>query len=215
MKKGKSMRRKPILLRSILKRKEKTIIIGVMGTHPGVGVTHTAIMLCQYLSKEKYVETAYLEMNQRNEINYLHGAKLGVENGTVVEDLFDIENITFYKNVTSERFITLYNQKYMYCILDLGSDFSQNQEEFLRCDIKILVGSLAEWKRPYTFQCIYAKRHLPGFEYWLHLIVFGQRKDMKIASSELGIRMNGIGYEPDPFLLKGENKKLFQKLLFP
>ncbi len=195
-----------MLLRSILRR-EKAIRIGVMGTHPGVGVTHTAVMLCQYLSKYKRFRTAYLELNQNDEISYLHEP--------MTKEQFQISRITFCRNVALEELIALYNQDYEYYILDLGIDFSQNQEEFLRCDIKILIGSLTEWKRHYTFGCINHKRYLPGFEHWVHLINLGQAKDIKIASSQLGIRIDGIGYEPDPFVLNQYTKKLFEKLLFP
>lgn len=208
------MGRKSILLRSILKRR-KTIKIGILGTHSGVGVTHTAIMLCQYLSRNKRYTSVYLEVNKSNEIGYLYGAELGIESIAISQEPFEIRKTIFYNNLTLDELVTLYNQEYEYYILDLGVDHVNNQEEFLRCDIKILVGSLTEWKRHYTFKCINHNRQLPGFEHWIHLMVFGQVKDIKIACSEWGIRAYGIGYEPDPFVLNRNTKELFQKLLSP
>lgn len=195
--------------------KNDKVVIGLIGTHKGVGVTHFGIMLSNYLSKHKRLKTAYLEMNEEDDIKYLlYAYESNMDKPKEVKE-FNIFNTTYYKNVRDPEFIKILNERYEYFILDFGMDFNRNKNEFLRCDVKLVIGSTTEWKRDYLFRFIENKRELPSFPYWKYLIVFGQKKDLRIASSELHIKLNCVGYEPDPFLLSKETKELFQKIIFP
>lgn len=197
------------------KRKSDKIVIGLIGTHKGVGVTHLGIMLSNYLSKHKGFRVAYLEMNMEDDIKYLLYAFESDMDKLCEVNQFSIFNTTYYKNVRDPELIKILNEDYEYFILDFGTDFNKNKNELLRCDVKLVIGSLTEWKRQYLVQFIDNKRELPSFSNWKYLIVFGQRKDLIIASSEFHIKLNRIGYEPDPFLLSKESKDLFQKLIYP
>lgn len=197
------------------KRKSNKIVIGLIGTHKGVGVTHLGIMLSNYLSKHKGFRVAYLEMNREDDIKYLLYALEEDMDKLCEANHFSIFNTTYYKNVRDPELIEILNEDYEYFILDFGTDFNKNKNELLRCDVKLVIGSLTEWKRKYLVQFIDNKRELPSFSNWKYLIVFGQRKDLRIASSEFHIKLNQIGYEPDPFLLSKESKDLFQKLIYP
>lgn len=210
------MKKNPILFNHILKSSIKSdkIVIGIIGTHHGAGVTHSGIMLSNYLDKYKGVKTAYLEMNHEDELKFLNYAYEGIPDDQEEKKEFVIHNTTYYENVREQDFIQLINLNYQYFILDFGTDYKKDNNEFLRCDIKIVIGSLTEWKRQYLFQFIDSKRQLPGFASWRFLIVFGQKNDLRMASRELHMKLDYIEFEPDPFLLSKESVKLFQRLLF-
>lgn len=208
------MKKTPMLVNRIMSgsKSPEKIVIGLMGTHKGVGVTHTGIMIANYLSKWKRYKTAYLEMSGEDDIKYLWHAYENGEMSSTKRD-FQIYHTTYYKNVREQDLIKILNEDYKYFIMDFGAEFSKNEIEFLRCDIKLVLGSLAEWKRHFLFHFIQNKSLLPGFSQCKYLIVFGQDKDIRIASRELHVHLDAIGYTPDPFLLDKEDKILLQKII--
>lgn len=210
------MKKNPILLRNIISGSVKTEkkVIGLIGTHKGAGVTHTSIMLASYLSKSKSYKVAYLEMCDEDDIKHLLYAWDDWDE-PLEERQFCIYNTTYYRNVREPELIRILNEEYEYFILDFGTDFNKNKSEFLRCDLKLVIGSLTEWKRQKLFQFIENKKELPGFSNWKYLMVFGQMNDMRIASNELHIKLKSLGFEPDPFLISSKTKELFRKLIFP
>lgn len=211
------MKKNPILIRNIIRGRKKPdkIVIGLIGTHKGAGVTHTSIMLANYLSRCRGFKTAYLEMNEEDDIKHLLYAYENNGDKFYEKRKFKIYTTTYYRNVREKDLIEILNEEYEYFILDFGMDFNKNKSEFLRCDLKLVIGSLTEWKRHTLFWFVKSKKELPGFLYWKYLIVFAQKTDIKIASNELHLKLDSIGYEPDPLLLSKETKELFQKIIFP
>lgn len=209
------MKKAPMLMNHIIsgRKKPDQFVIGLIGTHRSVGVTHTGIMIANYLSKWKGFRTAYLEMNDEDDMKHLWYAYEHRDSFSKKE--FQIYHTTYYRNVREPDLIKILNEDYEYFIMDFGADFSKNESEFLRCDIKLVIGSLTEWKRHFLAQFIENRLLLPGFAHCRYLIVFGQGKDMRMASRELHVHLDSIGYAPDPFLLNKENRTLFQKIIFP
>lgn len=211
------MKKNPILISNIVRGKKRTdkVVIGIVGTHTGVGVTHTGIMLSNYLSEHKSVKTAYLEMNEEDDFKHLLYAYERCTEETMEQNHFHINHTTYYKNVRDSELVTIFNEDFEYLILDFGTEFNKNRSEFLRCDIKLVIGSLTEWKRHELFEFVEENSEMPGFVHWKYLIVFGQKRDLRIASHELHTKLEWIGFEPDPYVLSKESIKVFQKIIFP
>lgn len=59
---------------------------------------------------------------------------------------FRLHGVDYYPNLAPDAVPRLLNMGYDYLILDLGSLNESAAAEFLRCDRKIVLGSLALWK---------------------------------------------------------------------
>lgn len=62
----------------------------------------------------------------------------------------------YYPCVKGTEIPALLNLNYDYLILDMGSQSEADLSEFLRCDRKLILGSLAPWKT-YSYQGIFHK----------------------------------------------------------
>ena len=59
--------------------------------------------------------------------------------------VFDIHGVDYYPDITPDELPELYNQGYHILLLDFGSFNECCINEFLRCDRKLVIGSLAPW----------------------------------------------------------------------
>ena len=139
------------------------ITIGILGCHPGAGVTQLAISLGTYCASRRRLRTACLELHKRSELarlipesalaDSIHRHALQCSKAPDAADTskaeffhFRLHGVDYYPNLAPDAVPRLLNMGYDYLILDLGSLNESAAAEFLRCDRKIVLGSLALWK---------------------------------------------------------------------
>ena len=179
--------------------------IGILGCSPGSGVTHLAIALCTYCASKQKKKCAYLELHGRNEISQLISeAKLrapGVQNRPRIR----LCGVDYYPNVTASEVPTLLNLGYDCLILDVGALDEGLLSEFLRCDRKLILGSLAPWKSwkyEAFFQKITDDINLgEGFDY---LVQTGSTKELASFSKTHHIKMQVVPFIKNPFHIEKE-----------
>ena len=59
--------------------------------------------------------------------------------------IFNIHGVDYYPDVTPDELPGLYNQGYQILLFDFGNFGECCIHEFLRCDRKLVIGSLAPW----------------------------------------------------------------------
>ena len=120
--------------------------IGVYGIHRMSGATCIAIQLALYLKRrEKKASVAILEMSGREDFLWLESWYFGLDPGECTDDSFSIKGVDFFKGITQEKALKLYNSGYDYLVLDLGSG-SAARKELLGCGRKLVTGSGAPWR---------------------------------------------------------------------
>ena len=121
--------------------------IGVYGIHRMAGTTCTAIGLALSLKKRwgRKVSVAILEMSGKEDFEKLEDWYFGTDEDTDTKEVFTIRGVDFWKNITEERALSLYNRGYDYLILDLGSG-ERMKKELLRCQEKLVIGSGVPWR---------------------------------------------------------------------
>lgn len=194
-------------IKQLKSRKEK-YIIGIAGTESGVGTTHFAIMLAEFLTDIRGEKTALLELNQKRDFQKIQ--KLIKEEE---QDFFSIQEVTYFKEVKEEKLVYLFNMDYHYFILDFGKDLEQYKNEFLRCDKKMIIGSLIEWKRNSLFCFIEKYQNIFGNEDWNYFITFGQKKEIKEVSRLIKRKLWAINYVASPYCLSREIMEIFCKVI--
>ncbi|NLK28308.1 MAG: hypothetical protein GX306_08210 [Clostridiales bacterium] len=205
------MYRRPMLLNKLKNRKYGTRqSIGLIGTHRGVGVTYTAFMLAFYLGEEMGKRTAFVECNRHHDMERIQSAYEWSREDT---SSFSFHQITCYKEVMSEGIAEIYNKNYESLIFDFGTDFGTNWNEFLRCNIKIIVGGMAQWNQKKLIELAAYYKDFNDRETWLYLIPCA---DSKVTSSLKKIivgKIHTIPFEKDPTKPSKNTIKLFRELL--
>ncbi len=206
------MQREPILMKKIKKEKvQGKFIIGLIGTHPGAGVTHLGIMLSNYFSEYLGCKTAFLECGSGSDFQYLQQYFYDPGEDIYNRDFFTIHRVTFYKKRNLQGIPEIIGDQYDCIVLDLGTDMVKNKSEFLRCDKKIVVSSLSVWKEHEMRQFIENTKHLRNSEQWTYVIPFTDHAAVNRVSKKLHRKVYGIPYEPDPFFLTVSVINYFQK----
>lgn len=189
------------------------LVIGILGTHKGCGVTHLGIMLANYLSHYMGYKTAFLECYPQKDIQYLQNYVYRDDDVAKKLEVFNIHHVSYYRSVKEQTLPEVIGDSYDGVILDLGSDFVQNRNEFLRCDKRIVVSSLSAWKRHELEQFIKNNSHVKSSRQWLYMTPFSQNRDIKEASKDFHQKIHGIPYVADPFTISKSTLQLFQKLI--
>ncbi|MGN0484869.1 MAG: hypothetical protein ACI4HI_15090 [Lachnospiraceae bacterium] len=179
-------------------------VIGIMGATNGVGTTHLAIALTNFFSDIKRKKTALLEINEHGQL------------ATMLPDegAFTIKNAIYYPQVDPRDVPGLCNGAQEITILDLGSEYQKNRLEFLRCDKKIVIGSMCPWKQESYLHFLDMLQQEENYRQWLHcLILFGDKKDKRKISSEYHISAFSVPFIADPFHLNKKEMTFIKKLV--
>ena len=190
--------------------------IGIVGCDPGIGVTHLAISLCNYCASKENLRCAYLELHSRNEVAAIFADTAATpqppQEGTRL--CYTYRNVDYYPQVLSIEIPSLLNLGYDYLIFDMGSLMEADIPEFLRCDRKLVYGSLASWKAPHYeafFQQFDTYTNLgEGFCY---LLQTGVNKTLSQFSKRHHIHLCNVPFINHPFHISRDLFPFFTTIL--
>ncbi len=205
------MRKKPMLYTKVYRnRNHIKEVIGLLGIRPGAGVTYTGILLAFYLGEELGRRTAFLEVNHHQDLSLLQ--PVYEWNGETAGS-FTYGNITFYKDVKVHQVAEMMGAGYDYFILDFGTDFQGNKEEFLRCDRKLLLSGHSEWDIGKLIRFIRRNYMTRGSDTWLPLIPLAPKKVLHRLEKELTKTFYSVPFEADVTKPSKAFIRLFEGLL--
>lgn len=179
--------------------------IGILGCDSGVGATHLAIAMCSYCASKRKKSCAYLELHNRNEISQLVSEQALAASDEPIH--FRLQGVDYYPAVKEDDIPPLLNLGYDYLIMDSGTPDEGAILEFLRCDRKLILGSLAPWKS-WKYEALFQKfkssvNLREGFDY---LVQTGTTQDILRFSRAHHIRMQSVPFINNPFSI---GKELF------
>lgn len=204
------MIRKPMLYQRILRGSCHREVIGLIGVHPGAGVTYTGLMLAFYLGETLGRKTMYIECSGHHDFELLQQTYLW---SCESFRSFSYGNITLYKGVTEKEIPELLGEDYDFILLDFGHDIRTNREEFLRCSRKLVLGGWTEWNYRKLGAFICSAGELKGNETWSYLIPFAGHKVIYSMQQDYNRKFYPLPLERDPMKPSKETEKLFQRLL--
>lgn len=181
-----------------------------------MGVTHLALALCSYCTSKLRKKTACLELHPRNEISQLNGGKSPAsrDGSDMARPHFTFHGTDYYSCVNGSEIPALLNSGYDYLILDLGCLAEADRSEFLRCDCKLVLGSLSPWKVQHYREFFLHFRHTLNLgEGFCYLVQTGDQGDISGFSREQKIAMLSIPFINNPFRIKKELFCFFDELL--
>lgn len=188
----------------------KTITIASLGVAPGVGVTHSSIMLSMYLAKNKKV--ALIEVNNSGHFNEI--AKVIHDEYDINQKHFTYQKVHFFSSISISEFIASYRDQYDFVILDMGS-FNPMSDigEFIRADYRFIIGQSMDWKVNEILAFYESTKEYDPNKKWVYLIPFMDKKNIKDIKRILDSRVYPLPFNMNPFEPKQEIKKVFEATL--
>ena len=168
-----------------------------------MGTSHLAISLANYLTGVKRKKTALLEWNDHGDFERI-GRFAGKEWRETDQsrnkgEVFRIMEVDYYKMADPSVLSFCLGRDYHYIILDYGEATESSLCECARCDRKILVGSLNEWKA----------------EAFLEVAVASGGEDTRREIEKLfRCRLQRLPASADAFRITREEILCFEDLLF-
>lgn len=177
-----------------------TAVIAVTGVNQGVGCTHTAIMIANYLARDNY-PVLLIEANDSNDFVEIEAAYEGVVNpSTLKNPTFTIHGVRYLKAVKELNLYQHLSGNYAFIILDLGSYSTTDwYEEFLRANISIVVGSGSDWKQKDILRFFREQIHLDQSRWKLCVPMATKQTIGDIRKSLPKRKIHALPYQPDPY----------------
>lgn len=190
--------------------------IGICGCDRGCGVTHLAIALSNYCASKLRMSTACLELNDTHALRKLttFSAVTKPKRSKEGHDYISIYGAHYYPDVDTSMIPEFLNAGYLCLLLDFGTLTGENMGEFLRCDSKIVIGSLSPWKRSIsnTLQQIPlpVKNYLPAVHCF---ILYGETVNILKQSAACHLSIRSVPFFPDPFHIEKDLFSFLQSML--
>ena len=185
-------------------------VIGLIGTHHGVGVTHTGLLLAFYFGEELGRKTALLECNKNRDMQLIEQA---YEWDNEAGNRFFFHQITCYKEVAADQIPQILGEDYEYVILDFGTELSSNREELLRCSMKIVVGGQSEWDVLKLKEFIKNTEVMRGSEHWICYLVRAGERTIARLKKEIKQRIWAVPDIQEPTRMSSNVRKFFRQCL--
>lgn len=189
---------------------KKTMVLGFIGVSRGVGVTHTSILLAHYLAKKFRV--AILELNPS--MHFKEICKLVESDEHVHKKCFSYHKVHYQWDMDFGQFISRQRESFDFILLDLGCfhDFV-NMEEFIRADLRFVIGQGMDWKIKEIQSFYKDTRGLDPNNHWVYLMPFMDKRAIKKLNIEMEEEIYCLPYNMDPFAPGLEMRKVFERLL--
>ena len=182
-------------------------MIGLLGIKPGVGVTHTGILLGEFLKEKLGAKVAFIEKNYHGDVAHLGEAVYGFS-----DSKFTFRGIDFYPQNQEDE---LKKQKggYDYLILDFGTQKKKNLKELDQCEKKVIIGTLSLWEwQEYLRAAEYYKENLEE-EKIRYVVSLGSEKLVSKIEKQLRSRVCLLGPQFIGKTLSKEVEQFFNTLI--
>ncbi|MGM1023169.1 MAG: hypothetical protein ACQEXV_22285 [Bacillota bacterium] len=193
-----------------------TAIVSVMGISPGVGTTHTSLLIANYLARKKE-RVAVVEVCDSYAFSRLERSYHGVPDGTILQtDHFEAFDVYYFKSSDDLDLTLLFAEGFTFIVLDLGTqDSGEGIKEFFRSNIPVLVGGGAEWKQQdiYRFCRQYKKRNQSNWNIAVPLVEKETISDIKKRMETSVKQIVALPYHPDPFDDQSDTDQALKSLL--
>lgn len=190
------------------KDRKKAETIALVGTKAGVGVTHTGILLAEFLKEKMGAKTAVVEVNHHGHMEQMEHMIYGYS-----DSFFSFHGVDYYANIEQERILELSSKSYDYLILDFGIQKKKEEDVIEQCNKKILIGSLNMWEWQEYMQGV---KHFERFsveEEKRYFVSFGNSKAVSRMEKTLQKKIVMLGNQPLGMPLSGQAEKVFHTLV--
>lgn len=190
---------------------EKTELynIGIIGIDKGEGVTSLAVGLASYLQEMRCQKTALAEMNREGSFDDIRDTYFGKG---YRENPFEIFKVDYYPGASKGQYARICNMGYQCIVTDFGNEYVRCMEDFLRCDKKVVIGSVNLWQyRKYLEFYEYVK-NFPGLRNWI-FVLSGDGEDIQMMRTKFGIKAVNKQHIMNPYQISESEMAYYELIL--
>lgn len=191
-----------------------------------MGTSHLAISMANYLAGVKRKKVALLEWNDHNDFSALEkliradrkkksrqteGNQAGSAQRWNSGNMFQIMEVDYYKMADPAVLSFCLEQSYHYIIMDYGEATGSSLCECARCDKKVLVGSLSEWKAEAFLEAL--KRTGKRDKSWKLAVFSGSEDARREVETLFSCDLQRIPASVDAFCITHVEMSCFETLL--
>ncbi len=110
-----------------------------------------------------------------------------------------ILGVDYYTNAGIEEFAMCMNQEYSRILVDFGNETSDKLNECSRCDRKLLIGSLSEWRAQEMLTCLKQRKNQD--DSWNVATTFGSEETKALLEKHVFRPIHRIPFSADPFVI--------------
>ena len=169
-------------------------------------MTHLSIALANYAAKWLNAKTALIELEGRGALAALSAAKDGNE--------FFYEGVTYFPEVSVQDLGMIYSMGFEYLILDLGTDSRASRAELMRCNGKLIVGSLCPWRKAGYYDYMKRLQETTGYrDMFTFLALFEDKIEIKRCRRTLKAQVQSVPFIADPVHVKDREADFLHTLI--
>lgn len=183
--------------------------IGIVGIDKGEGVTSLSVGIASYLQEVRCKRVAMAEMNKEGEFEQIKNTYFGKNHHEIP---FEIFKIHYYSGVTKAQYSKICNMGYDCIVTDFGFDYQKAMEDFLRCDKKIVMGSVNLWKYQKYLEFYEYAKSFPGIGKWLFLLS-GDEDDIKMIRVKHNIEVMNKKFFMNPYGISETEAVYYEAIL--
>lgn len=188
------------------------LLIAVGSVYPGVGSTHTAFLIADYLSRGGK-KVAIWESDKHPCFSFFEYVMEGQQGSGV---RYKYQSLTLFKASAAPAWIEAIRQEYDYVVLDLGYLESEGELElFARAQLPVLLGSASEWRVHELLTFCRSHAHLPQTHWRIALPLANEQAREFVGGCLRGRPVFALPYQPDPFKRQADSDEVLEGLLSP
>lgn len=187
---------------------EDTKTIGIVGAGANTGVTHLAILTANYMTGVCRLKTAVLEWNRHGDFEHMEQICVGRISACKPFNVLDVD---YYKDAGTEELLLCARCRYDKIIIDFGGSW-QCRTEFLRCNKKIVLGSLSEWQLKRYLELMEEIRCEADYKSWIYGITFGSEETRLELEKRLSLTLTRVPLSVDSFQVNYETIRYLEQV---
>lgn len=184
-------------------------VIGIAGAGRGTGATHLCIWMANYLSGCCGRRTAVLQWNSHGDFEALERIFFGASGGKGMK--YRLLDGVYLKQGSTDVLADCLEEGYEEILIDFGQLESRIRGEWLRCSVRLLTISLAEWKLEACLGLLVREDGLG--KGWTGAVLSGSEDTRKQLERQFGIRLERVPFSADAFSVERRDMDWFEKLL--
>lgn len=175
------------------KQSYQPTIISIAGSQRGIGVTHLAFIISNYY-QELNIKCLYIEKNKTDCVIKI---KNTYERIIATNGIYVLNNLPMMANIKNLSLLEVPLEEYPIKIQDYGCLNEENQDDFMKGDIKVLVLGGKDWEIESSEKALELIKE--DDDIYLLFNFLDRERFQELKKSMGNFRTFRIPYEPDPF----------------
>ncbi len=183
-----------------------------------MGVTHTALLVGKYFSKQRG-KVALIEWGDQDAVKMIRrtyeGNRLNGDEKIEWTEPYIFRRVHYYENGDVELLSKIRRKGYQIILIDFGEQKNQIQDIYNQMDIRLVVGRGNDWKY-HRIERFYQNLSYDLEEKYKDLILIlacGTKEEKKHMHHKIKGRIEILSYHKDPFEWTDKMKKEIESIL--